>query len=69
MAVTVSVVLSAKESLTAVDVIDGLLKLSSLPIIGFRGYSQGYVYTKKNISAWLDTKTSLLTAFLKNEAA
>lgn len=68
MAVTVSVVLSVKESLDVITVIDGLLKLSSLPIIGFRGYAHGYNYTRKSLSAWLDTKSSLIRAFLKEKS-
>ncbi len=66
MMVTVSVVLSAKESLSAIEIIDGILKLSSLPIIGFKGYSHGYNYTKRSVCLWLDTKTRLLKAFLSS---
>ena len=41
MMITLSVMLSAKEGLTATDVLNGLLKLSALPLIGFKGYSAG----------------------------
>ena len=68
MAITVSVVLSAKESLDFITVIEGLVKLLSLPIIGFRGYSHGYNYVRKNLSAWLDLKTSLISVFLKEKS-
>lgn len=67
MSITISVVLSAKESLDAIAIIDGLLKLSSLIIIGFKGYAQGYTYVKHKLSAWLVIKSRLLRAFLKEE--
>lgn len=69
MAVTVSIVLSAKDSLTLISVIDGLVKLCSLPIIGFRGYAHGYNYVRKSLSAWLETKSALIGAFLKEKSA
>ena len=65
MIVTVSVMLSTKQNLNAATVIDGIFKLSSLLIIGFRGYSSGYNYTKRTLPIWLDTKSRLLDAFLK----
>ncbi len=65
MTLTVSVMLSAKENLDAAAVIDGIFKLSSLPIIGFRGYASGYGYTKRTLPSWLDTKSRLLDAFIK----
>lgn len=67
MSITISVVLSAKETLDAIAIIDGLLKLSSLIIIGFKGYAHGYTYVKHKLSAWLVTKSRLLRAFLKEE--
>ena len=69
MAFTVSVVLSFKESLDLVSVLDGLLKLSSLPIIGFKGYAHGYNYVRKSLSEWLDTKSGLIDAFLREKEA
>ena len=69
MAVTVSVVLSFKESLNVISVLDGLLKLSSLPIIGFKGYAQGYNYVRKSLSGWLDTKSGLIDAFLREKGS
>ncbi len=67
MTVTVSVMLTAKEGLTASGVIDGIFKLASLPIIGFKGYASGYSYTKKAIPLWLDAKSRLIEAFIKTQ--
>lgn len=64
MALTVSVMLTAKEGLTAADVLNGILKLSALPMIGFRGYSAGYSYSKYTLSLWLETKANVLESFL-----
>ena len=66
MTVTVSVILTTKEGLTASGVIDGIFKLASLPIIGFKGYASGYNYTKKTIPLWLDAKARLIEAFIKS---
>ena len=66
MTVTVSVMLSAKDNMTATTVIEGIFKLSSLPIIGFRGYSAGYFYKRCTAPLWLDTKSRLIDAFLKS---
>ena len=66
MTVTVSIMLTAKENLDTVTVIDGIFKLSSLPIVGFKGYASGYSYTKRTLPLWLDTKSRLLDAFLKS---
>lgn len=64
---TVSIILTTKESLTVATVIEGLLKLSALPIIGFKGYSSGYSYVKCEKSMWIETKSRLLEEFkLKN---
>lgn len=63
MLLTVSIIPSAKENMTASAIIEGILKLSSLPIIGFRGYSAGYFYARKSRVVWLETKTRLLSAF------
>ena len=64
MAVTVSVMLTAKEGLTGADVLNGLLKLSALPMIGFKGYCAGYSYSKNTLSLWLETKSNILEAFI-----
>lgn len=60
---TVSVILSAKDSLTAETVMEGLLKLSALPIVGFKGYQAGYFFAKNKKSLWLNTKARILEEF------
>jgi len=64
---TVSVALTVKEDMSWGAVIGGILKLSALPIIGFRGYQDGYTYAKGELTMWLETKTRLLDAFIKAE--
>lgn len=64
---TVSVILSTKDSLTAEAVIEGLLKLSALPIVGFKGYQSGYFFTKNKKATWLNTKTRILEEFKQNK--
>ena len=63
MMITVSVMLSAKEGLTATDVLNGILKLSALPLIGFKGYSAGYSYVKHDVALFLETKANILESF------
>ena len=63
MILTVSVMLNVKEDMTASDVINGILKLSALPVIGFKGYSAGYGYTKNSLSLWIETKANILEKF------
>lgn len=67
MLVTVSVMLSTKEGLTPSDILNGIIKLSALPIIGFKGYSAGYSYVKHNISLFLETKANILEEFIKTK--
>ena len=69
MVITVSVMLSTKENMSAATVIDGLFKLSTLLIIGFKGYASGYNYSKHVLPMWIDTKARLLDAFLKKHSA
>lgn len=64
---TGAMVLVAKDGLTAATVIEGILKLSALPIIAMRGYVSGYVYAKEKLSSWLATKTKLLHSFLNSK--
>ena len=64
MCVTVSVILRVKPDMSASDVLTALLKLSALPIVGFKGYSAGYAYAKGSLSVWLNTKADLLESFL-----
>jgi hypothetical protein len=63
MSVTVSVMLTAKEGLTAGTIIEGILKLSALPIVGFRGYASGYAYVRKGYIPWLETKRRILESY------
>lgn len=63
MMVTISVMLSAKEGLSAADILNGILKLSALPLIGFKGYSAGYAYSKHTLSTWMETKSKVLEEF------
>ncbi len=67
MTVTVSVMLSTKDGMTASDVLNSILKLSALPLIGFKGYSAGYSYAKHSLSLWMETKTNILEAFLASK--
>ena len=59
----VSVMITTKDSLTAATVLEGILKLSALPIIGFKGYSSGYYYVKESKALWIETKARLLEQF------
>ncbi len=65
MIFTVSLVLAAKEGMTREFIIESILKLSALPIIGLRGYAEGYRYAKDELPPWLDTKTRLINAFFE----
>lgn len=64
MLLTVSIIPSIKEDMTASAIIEGILKLSSLPIIAFRGYSAGYFFSRRSRCAWIETKARLLEAFI-----
>ncbi len=64
MIFTLSVILSAKEGQNIYTVLDGLLKLSALPVVGFKGAMDGYRFAKEDRTAWLETKTRLLDSFL-----
>ena len=66
---TVSVIISAKDGLTLSSVIESILKLSTLPIIGLKGYALGYEYALGNELGWLELKTELLDAFIKRKRA
>lgn len=69
MTVTLSVMLSAKDGLTPTDVLNGILKLSALPLVGFKGYSAGYSYVKQSVSLFLETKANILDDFLNKHKA
>ena len=64
MVITISVMLSLKESLGPAEIFEGLMKLSALPIIGIRGYVCGFSYAKDVRAGWLETKSRLLEGFL-----
>ena len=67
MIFTISVILTVKGELSTSVIIDGILKLSALPIIGFRAYSAGYNYARNEKSLWLQTRARLLSAFTKQK--
>ena len=67
MIFTVSVILTAKEDMTVSTVIDGILKLSALPIVGLKGLLDGYGFAKDDKSGWLLTKARLLESFLSDK--
>ena len=67
MLFTVSVMLSARDGMTPEFILESILKLSTLPIIGLRGYSQGYFYAKSELTLWVQTKTRMIGAFIKQE--
>ena len=66
---TGAIVLAARDNLTAVTVIEGIIKLSALPLIAVKGYGAGYAYAKECLSVWLCTKTKLIQSFIKKRDA
>ena len=64
MIFTVSIILTAKETLDAVSIIEGIIKLSSLPVIAMRGYFNGYSYATERLPSYIDMKSRLLENFL-----
>lgn len=66
MIFTASVVLSVKGGLTPESVIETLLKLSTLPMVAFRGYTCGYSYAKERGVEWTLTRTRLIESFLES---
>ena len=65
MLFTVSVMISTKDNLSVAGIIGIILKISTLPVIGLKGYSGGYEYATEEEKSWLETKTSLLSSFLR----
>ena len=61
---TVSLALGAKDGLTVSSIIEGVFKISALLLVGFRGYSAGYMHASGSLPSWLKMKTKLLGAFL-----
>ncbi len=66
---TVSVILSLKPALDVAAVIDGILKLSALPVIAFKGYTAGYYHMRDSEAGYITAKTGLLEAFLAEDSA
>ncbi len=64
MLVTVSIVLSTKDGLGTAEICEGIMKLSTLPAVGIRGYLAGLSYTKETRVGWLRVRSRLLEAFL-----
>ena len=62
---TVSVVLSTKSNLGAQEICEGIMKLSTLPMVGIRGYLAGLSHSSKAKPVWLKTRARLLKTFLK----
>lgn len=62
--VTVSVMLTLKDGMTAADVAESIVKLSSLPVIGIRGYAAGYAYIRDFEIPRTDLKRRILEAFV-----
>lgn len=67
MGITVSVILTMKEGVSAAAVIESILKLGTLPIVAFKGYTAGYAHVERSVIPWLNTKTKLLEAFLSEQ--
>ena len=63
---TVSIMFTAKENIGASAIVDGLFKLSALIVIGFKGYTAGYAYSRRALPVWFETKTRLLSAFISS---
>lgn len=66
MLFTISVMISVKDNMTLSGVIEAILKLSALPVIGLKGYSDGYEYVTDSEIPWIHTKIRLLDSFLKS---
>ena len=64
MLVTVSVMLTGREGMGAAEIIEGILKLSTLPVVAMRGYVGGYSYVVGPLSAWLEARERFIRAFL-----
>ncbi len=64
-ALTVSVMLTVKGDMGASDILGAILKLSALPIIGFRGYAQGYSYIKNESLVWYRIRCDIIEEFIE----
>ena len=65
---TVSVMLTAKDGMNAADAIEAVIKIASLIIVGLRGYLAGYRYERVTVPLWLESRSRLLDAFLKEKS-
>lgn len=67
MSVTVSVMLTMKDGMSVEGVIESILKLATLPIVGFRGYAAGYSHVTRAAIPWMQTRTGLIDTFKKRK--
>ena len=67
MIFTVSVMINLKDNMTVSGVIEAILKLSTLPVIGLKGYAAGYEYSTESEKSWLEIKARLLNSFLSDK--
>ena len=65
---TVSVMLTAKDGMNVADAIEAVIKIASLIIVGLRGYLAGYRYERVTLPLWLESRSRLLDAFLKEKS-
>lgn len=64
MVFTLSVMLTTKEGMTPSTVIDGIVKLSALPVVGFKGMIDGFRFSREDKSVYLESKARLIESFL-----
>ena len=67
MVITASIMMSIKHDLGAEEILEGIIKLSTLPVVGARGYLAGICYAKEVRSSWLMTKSRIIESFLTSE--
>ena len=68
MGITVSVILTMKDGVSAAAVIESILKLGTLPIVAFKGYTAGYAHVQETVIPWLRAKTKLIDSVLAASA-
>jgi hypothetical protein len=62
-----AVILTAKDGLGTAEIIEGILKLSTLPVAAMRGYAAGYEFIRERLVRWIEMKTRLINAFLASQ--
>ena len=67
MIFTVSVMINARDNMTVAGIIEAILKLSTLPAIGLKGYAAGYQYATESEQGWIEVKTRILDSFVSNK--